>query len=97
MLSGMSATAVITVKEATDAIMIPVAALNENGGRVYVYTTYEDNVAGGEVEVETGLSDGVYVEIVSGLEDGQTIYYNQTLSAFEMMMQMQEEMLSEME
>ena len=97
MLSGMSATAVITVKEVTDAIMIPVAALNENGGRVYVHTTYEDNVAGGEVEVETGMSDGVYVEIVSGLEEGQTIYYNQTLSAFEMMMQMQEEMLSEME
>ena len=38
--------------------------------------------------VETGINDGVYVEITSGLAEGDVIYYPTPLSDFEEMMQM---------
>lgn len=38
--------------------------------------------------VETGINDGVYVEITSGLDEGDVIYYLTPLSDFEEMMQM---------
>ena len=38
--------------------------------------------------VETGINDGVYVEITSGLDEGDVIYYPTPLSDFEEMMQM---------
>lgn len=55
-------------------------SLQESGGRVFVYTekNEKDLALTGEVEVETGLSDGDKVEIVSGLEAGRTVYYRVT-------------------
>lgn len=73
---GMSASATIMIDEAEDAVLIPIAALQERGGSTFVYTEKgDDDSLSGEVEVETGLSNGSQVEILSGLEAGDTVYY----------------------
>ncbi len=76
MLLGMSASATIHVNEAEDAVLIPVDALQEKGDSTFVYTKKDsDGNLNGEVEVETGISNGSQVEITSGLEEGDTVYY----------------------
>ncbi len=76
MMIGMSASATIQISEATDAVLIPVSALQERGNSTFVYTEQdEDGNLTGEVEVETGLSNDSQVEIVSGLSEGDTVYY----------------------
>ena len=76
MLIGMSASATIHVNEAEDAVLIPVDALQEKGSSTFVYTKKDsDGNLSGEVEVETGISNGSQVEITSGLEEGDTVYY----------------------
>ena len=76
MLIGMSASATIHVNEAEDAVLILVDALQEKGDSTFVYTKKDsDGNLSGEVEVETGISNGSQVEITSGLEEGDTVYY----------------------
>lgn len=76
MLLGMSASATIHVNEVEDAVLIPVDALQEKGNSTFVYTKKDsDGNLSGEVEVETGISNGSQVEITSGLEEGDTVYY----------------------
>ena len=73
---GMSASASINISEANDVLTIPMTALQQKKGETFVYTTKdEDGNLGGEVTVETGLSDGSNVEITSGLKEGDTVYY----------------------
>lgn len=73
---GMSVSAIIQIDESKDAVLIPVNALQEKGNSTFVYTgTDEDGNPTGETEVETGLSDGSQVEIISGLKSGDTVYY----------------------
>ena len=77
MLSGMSASAVISLYEKMDVLTLPAAALTEEGGKTIVYTALDKKT--GEpvspVEVTTGLSDGETVEILSGLQSGDSVYY----------------------
>ncbi|MCC8074880.1 MAG: HlyD family efflux transporter periplasmic adaptor subunit [Clostridiales bacterium] len=81
MLSGMSASVVIQTGSTENAVLIPVAALQEEDGSTFVYTEAdEDGNLSGEVEVETGLSTSSQVEITSGLSEGDTVYYNVTES-----------------
>ena len=76
MLLGMSASATIHVNEAEDTVLIPVDALQEKGDSTFVYTEKDsDGNLSGEIEVETGISNGSQVEITSGLEEGDTVYY----------------------
>lgn len=76
MIFGMSASATIQIEEATNAILIPVNALQEEGNSTFVYTEQaEDGTLSGEKEVTTGLSDGSQVAITEGLTDGDTVYY----------------------
>lgn len=77
MRAGMNATATVTVDNKDNILMIPIVALQEAGGRVYVYTQKDPKTGAlsGEVDVKTGISDGVNVEITSGLIDGSTVYY----------------------
>lgn len=79
---GMTASASISIDEAEDAVLIPVDALQEKGGKTFIYTKKDsDGNLSGEVEVETGLSNGNKVEITSGLESGDTVYYLKTTSS----------------
>ncbi|MCL2588234.1 MAG: hypothetical protein FWD84_02375 [Oscillospiraceae bacterium] len=75
MLPGMSASAVIITEEVFDILLIPVEALQEEGTRIFVYTAQVGGEPAEPVEVRTGLSDGVFVEIIAGLSAGDTVYY----------------------
>ncbi|MDD2980404.1 MAG: HlyD family efflux transporter periplasmic adaptor subunit [Hespellia sp.] len=76
MLIGMSASATINIEEADNAVLIPITALQEKGDSTFVYTSKdEEGNLSGEVEVETGLSNGSQVAITSGLSEGDTVYY----------------------
>ncbi len=79
MRTGMSASAVIQISEAEDVLILPMTALQQKGEEVFVYTQQDsDGSLSGEKTVETGLSDGQNVEIVSGLDEGDTVYYTRT-------------------
>lgn len=78
MLSGMNATAILTVGVTENVLTLPAAALSEKGSRTVVYTGFdpESRTLLDPVEVETGVSDGNTVEILSGLEEGQKVWYS---------------------
>jgi len=75
MLPGMSASAVITTDEAYNILLVPAEAVQEEGLRIFVYTAQDDNVPTNPVDVQIGLSDGVYVEITAGITAGDMVYY----------------------
>ncbi len=77
MLSGMNATATIVLSAANDVLTIPADALVENGNQTVVYTGYDEETETliNPVTVKVGISDGETVEILEGLENGQTYYY----------------------
>lgn len=80
MLSGMSASVVITIEGVDDALLIPVDALHQTSSTAYVYTEYDESSGeySGMVEVTTGLSNSSYVEITDGLSEGDTVYYTES-------------------
>lgn len=77
MLPGMTAFVSITLTSTESMTCIPVAALTETGTETIVYTGYDEEL--GEfitpVAVECGVSDGEYVQILSGIDESETIYY----------------------
>lgn len=77
MLSGMSASVYVTIQGKENALIIPIDALNQTSSTSFVYTSYdyEKHEYGGRKEVVTGLSNSSYVEISSGLNEGDTVYY----------------------
>ena len=76
MKEGMTASVLINTEEASDALLIPSAAIQEEKGTVYVYTVQEkDGTLSGKTEVTTGLSNGSKVQITEGLSEGDKVYY----------------------
>lgn len=82
MKQGMNASATITIEERNQVLTLPMNALQEQGDRTFVYTKQEsDGTLSGEVEIQTGLTDGSTVEITDGLEEGDTVYYMRSESS----------------
>ncbi len=83
LLPGMNVDGVIILDEVNDTLSIPVDSLMR-GNQVYVkdesVTEAKGPVPAGfrAVEVETGLISDEYVEIISGLEEGQEVYVNKS-------------------
>ena len=76
MKAGMNASATITVVNKPDVLVVPVEAIQTEDGKSIVYTALdEQGLPSAPKEVETGLSTSTQVEIVSGLEEGDTVYY----------------------
>lgn len=77
MLSGMNASAQITVGETLNVLTIPAAAIFEDGSGSYVYTEYDEKNDRllSPVELTLGVSDGVNVEVLGGLGSGDKYYY----------------------
>ncbi|WP_432629486.1 efflux RND transporter periplasmic adaptor subunit [Brotaphodocola sp.] len=87
LLPGMNVDGVITVGESKDTLMVPSGALMR-GNRVYIKddsadasdTPQKGNVPAGfkAVEVEVGLSNDDFVEIKSGVSEGDTVYVEES-------------------
>ena len=82
MLSGMTASVSVRIQGVDDAILIPLEALHKTSDGAYVYTSYNEEYQeyGGKVDVVTGLENSTYVEIKSGLKEGDTVYYTEKQS-----------------
>ncbi len=82
MLTGMSASVDVKIEGVEDALLIPVDALRQTSSSSYVYTEYDEDTKeyGGRTEVEAGISNNNYVEIKSGLSEGDTVYYTESQS-----------------
>lgn len=79
MLPGMTAKVDIKIQGKEGTILIPVDALHETSTGAYVYTGYDPETEeySGKVDVTAGLSNSNFVEIISGLTEGQTVYYTE--------------------
>ena len=77
MLAGMNASCLVTVETFRDVLSIPAAALYDRADGSVVYTALNKDTGKPEspVPVEVGVSDGERVEILSGLTEGQTVWY----------------------
>ncbi|WP_244156072.1 efflux RND transporter periplasmic adaptor subunit [Photobacterium angustum] len=71
--SGFTATAHITLKKATDVMTVPERALYFKGNDPFVLIADDSTKGYKEVPVKLGLSDGINVEVLSGIEPKQSI------------------------
>ena len=67
----MTANVQIVAAEKQDVLVVPAQAVTRREGKVYA--TVKEGEKTSEVAVQTGLSDGEKVEIVAGLNEGQTV------------------------
>ena len=84
MLAGMTASAVVRVSGVDNTVIIPLDALHQTSSRAFVYTEFDEELQqyGGIREVTAGISNSSYVEIISGLEAGETVWYTESPSDF---------------
>ncbi len=84
MLSGMTASVNVQIQGVDNAILVPIEALHKTSDGAYVYTSYNEELQeyDGKVDVVTGLENSTYVEIKSGLNVGDTVYYTEQHSGF---------------
>ena len=77
MLPGMSASVSIGLDTVEQVVSLPVEALTESGTQTLVYRNYDEETGefADPVTVTTGVSDGAYVQILSGIAAGETVYY----------------------
>lgn len=77
MLSGMNASVKITTGVSGKVPTVPAAAVVFDAGKSWLYTGYNEktDTLTGPVEIQTGLSDGTLVELLSGLPEGSSFYY----------------------
>lgn len=75
MRSGMTATVTFTVAASDDALVVPADAVQRDGGEAAVLVP--GGAAWGNTPerrtVQTGITDGKWVEITSGLQDGDAV------------------------
>ncbi len=73
---GMSANASIVINNAENILLLPMKALQQKGDQLFVYRSCDENgVLKDEQLVTTGLSDSNNVEIISGLKEGDVVYF----------------------
>lgn len=79
MMAGMTASVDITIEGVENALIIPVDALHQTSATYYVYTSYDEETQqyGGMQEVTIGMQNDNFVEILSGLSVGDSVYYTE--------------------
>ena len=77
MRSGMNASVKITTGISGTVPTVPAAAVVFDAGKSWLYTGYNEktDTLTDPVEIQTGLSDGNLVELLSGLSEGSSFYY----------------------
>ena len=75
----MTATATVTIESVENALLVPTDAIQKTRATTFVYTAYDQSTGefGGAVQVITGLSNGTMIEIVEGLQEGDTVWYTE--------------------
>lgn len=87
-LPGMQIEAIMLKESAEDVLVLDVDALQfDSENKAYVLTKNADGALNATY-VETGVNDGTRIEIVSGLQSGQTVYYAASIDIMELMMAM---------
>lgn len=77
---GMTEDVIFVTEEKEDVLYVSRKAIVEENGKTYVYR--KTALGGRELaEVETGITNGVDIEILSGLEEGDTIYLASKVSS----------------
>ncbi|HQK54188.1 MAG TPA: efflux RND transporter periplasmic adaptor subunit [Sedimentibacter sp.] len=74
---GMNTNCFVDSGESLDTLLIPIEAVFEENGKQKVEILKEDNQVE-VVEIETGLMNDMYVEVLSGLEEGQLVVTGST-------------------
>lgn len=84
MLPGMTADVDIKIEGNENALIIPVEALHQTSTGAFVYTTFDEETQqyGGRVDVTAGMQNDNYAEILSGLQEGDTVYYTKQENIF---------------
>ncbi len=87
MLSGMTASVDVKIEGVENALIIPIDALHQTSATYYVYTAYDPETKqyGGMVEVTIGMQNDKQVEIRSGLQAGDMVYYTEQEDFFVML------------
>lgn len=62
----------LVVVQAEDVLMVPETVILTDAGNTYVYKDAEGKRE--KVDVEIGSKDGIYVEILEGLQEGDVVY-----------------------
>ena len=86
MLEGMSASAKIPIEQADEkaqeedadgVLLLPIEAIQEDGARFFVYTAYDPqkNQLLAPIDIEIGVSDEYFVQVIGPLEEGMTVFY----------------------
>jgi membrane fusion protein (multidrug efflux system) len=55
-----------------NSLGIPDTSIMLEGDKIYVYKVSEKNITD-KIEIKTGIRDGGYVEVLSGLNEGENI------------------------
>ena len=89
LLPGMNVDAEIVIQEREDTLAIPASAVNR--GNTVLITADSPSAANAldqeapegyvYVAVETGISDSSYIEVISGLQEGDSVAYLQVSSS----------------
>lgn len=73
LLAGYSATASIVVQTAKNVMTLPETALQFSGNKTYVWVPGKNNKPKKQF-IKVGLSNGMQVQVLSGLQMGETIF-----------------------
>jgi len=71
--AGYSATANILVQNKDDILLLPERVIERRNGEAFVLILKEPAGSSETIKIETGLSDGLMTEIISGLDEGQRV------------------------
>ena len=74
--AGYSANADLIIREKTEILLVPerLVSFEDEGLKAFVEIPGQGPEAEPErIEIETGLSDGLNIEVVSGLDEGQEV------------------------
>ena len=84
MLPGMTADVDVKIQGTENALIVPVEALHQTSTGSFVYTSYDEETQryGGRVDVVPGMQNDNYAEILSGLQEGDTVYYTKQENIF---------------
>ena len=84
MLPGMTADVDVKIEGNENALIIPVEALHQTSAGSFVYTAFDKETQqyGGRVDVVPGMQNDQFAEILSGLQEGDTVYYTKQENIF---------------